>query len=234
MSKKGFTFYPEVWLRNTDLRGCSPEARGFWLDVLALCFPSGYLVRKDGSPIDDETLARMLGLPVRLVRKWLQELGAAGIYSVSPDNRLFSSRMVKQAEFVAQARVAGERGQDRKKSKQSVAPRETLPAAPAQGGAPLAEPTGPTGTGGAPAVAAQTNHQRKSLDWWRTPAGWIRKANEQALSMKPEEAFADFQIRIAARIPSGRHLDSLTPAQMAAVESLRPKEPKSADKDEST
>ena len=71
---------------------------------------------------------------------------------------------------------------------------------------------------------------KKALDWWKSKAGWIRKGNEQAMSMKAGEDFEDFQIRVASRIPIGRHLDVLTLGQVRAVEAMTPKDP-SAKKD---
>lgn len=234
MAKASFRFIPDLWLRNRALRACSPAARGFWMDILALAYPSGYLVLENGKPMSDDQIAALVGAPVRLVRAWLKELGEAGIFSVSADNRLFSSRMVKEAEFAAQAKTAGARGQELKKAK-AKAPAAAAPGAPAAAdpGIVKVDRTHTTETHGAPAVAAPETPSpppappaKKTLDWWKSKAGWIRKGNEQAMSMKPDEAFEDFQIRLAARIPIGRHLDVLSLGQVRAVEALVPKLPK--------
>lgn len=63
------------------------------------------------------------------------------------------------------------------------------------------------------------------MEWWKTPAGWVRMGNQQALSMRDDEVFEDFQIRVAARLPFGRHLDVLSVGQVRAVEAAIPKDP---------
>jgi len=238
MAKASFRFIPDLWLRNRALRACSPAARGFWMDILALAYPSGYLVLENGKPMSDDQIASLVGSPVRLVRGWLKELGEAAIFSVSDDGKLFSSHMAKEAAFAAQAKIAGARGQELKKAKAAG------PAAGAAGehshtaaAAALTkvDRTHTTETHGAPAApAAETPPPplpppaKKALDWWKSKAGWIRKGNEQAMSMKAGEEFEEFQIRLSARIGMGRHLDVLSLGQVRAVEALIPKNP--ADK----
>lgn len=237
-AKTSFRFDTELWLQNRQLRACSPAARGFWVDVLCLCHPSGYLVLPNGKAVTDDQLAGLVGSPVKLVRGWLKELGEAGIFSVSEDNLLCSSRMVKEAAFVAQAKEAGARGQARKK--QAVRP------VPLPAGDPAAPPpdpqhfieagrkldAAPFPTRGrnvygpaSDSVVAVAAPAKKPLDWWKSPAGWVRQGAQQALSMNPDEVFEDFQIRLSARIPPGRHLDVLTPGQRAAVTAQTPKDP---------
>ena len=58
-----------------------------------------------------------------------------------------------------------------------------------------------------------------------TPAGWGRMGAQQAVSLRDGEAYEDFQCRVAARLPPGRHLDALTPGQLKRVEALTPKQP---------
>jgi len=168
----------------------------------------------------------MVGEPVKLVRTWLKELGDAGIFAISQDNKLCSSRMVKEAGFAARAKVAGEKGQALKKARGApvvVVVHQDLPA-----GAAIVQvdKTHTTETHGAPpAPAAAAAPKGKALEWWKTPAGWVRMGNQQALSMKDDEAFEDFQIRVAARLPFGRHLDVLSVGQVRAVEAAIPKDP---------
>ena len=307
--KNHFRFVPGLWLGNRALRACSPAARGFWMDLLCLCYPSGYLTLPTGAPLSDDQISRMVGEPVKLVRTWIKELGDAGIFDISQDGKLCSSRMVKEANFAARAKVAGEKGQQIKKAKKTPAPaagdvKETTP------GLAKADSTHHTETHGAqrakslPAervakvrfgimayarnggsenpfqpredeIIAQFAHsetpgqvieilnamlaenelelcskpgeprvfhwkyhppsptsaaapdapKKKALEWWKTPAGWVRMGNQQALSMKEDEAFEDFQIRVAARLPFGRHLDVLSVGQVRAVEAAIPKDP---------
>lgn len=220
--------------------------------------------------MSDEQIAGLVGSPVRLVRGWLRELGEAGIYSVSEDGKLYSSRMVRAAEFAKRAQEDGKKGQALKKARRlrppippelAAAHKEALEhgyipinsplidAAIAEGKrasteinvrrppkfalADNATEVGP-GTqagsaGAAPAPTAQAapahNNVKRAAAWWLSPAGWVRKGNEQALSMQAGEDFKDFQVRLAARIPPGRHLDVLSPSQLRAVEAKTPKLP---------
>lgn len=214
--KKHFRFVPDLWMGNRALRACSPAARGFWIDLLCLCYPSGYLTLPTGAPVSDDQISRMVGEPVKLVRAWIKELGDAGIFDISQDGKLCSSRMVKEAGFSAQAKAAGARGQQVKKAKARDPAPPAPPAADPASAAPLETPA-PAATAAPPKKAA--------LSWWLTPAGWVRMGNQQALSMKEDEAFEDFQIRVAARLPFGRHLDVLTAGQVRAVEAAIPKDP---------
>jgi len=226
MKHTAFPFSPKLWLDNRSLRTCSPAARAFWIDVLSLCYPSGYLVLENGKPMSDDQIAALVGAPVRLVRGWLKELGEAKIFSVSDDGRLYSSRMVKQAEFRAQAKVAGARGQVRKKeflSRVVVAQLGKDITAGAAVTAEISASLAPVALAAAP-PSKPSSPAKKPLDWWLYPAGWVRQGALQAMSMKAGEAFEDFQIRVAARIPPGRHLDVLTSGQRAAVVEMTPKD----------
>ena len=238
--KNHFRFMPDLWMGNKALRACSPAARGFWVDLLCLCFPSGYLVLPTGAPLSDDQISRMVGEPVKLVRAWIKELGDAGIFDISQDGKLCSSRMVKEANFAARAKVAGEKGQKLKKARATPAkePVAIVPGATVsvdQRGILKIDHTHTTETHGAPAPAAASAAaapKKKAVEWWKTPAGWVRMGNQQALSMREDEAFEDFQIRVAARLPFGRHLDVLSVGQVRAVEAAIPKDP-NAKKDES-
>src|SRR6266404_4051082 len=115
MIKKTFKFSPSLWLGNRSLGTCSAAARGFWIDLLCLIHPEGYLLL-NGQPMSDTDISRLTGEPVKSVRAWLKELGDAGIYAV--DNKgLYSSKMVKESNFSEKAKVSGSRGQKRKKEK---------------------------------------------------------------------------------------------------------------------
>lgn len=226
-AKTSFRFDTELWLQNRQLRACSPAARGFWVDVLCLCHPSGYLVLPNGKAVTDDQLAGLVGSPVKLVRGWLKELGEAGIFAVSEDNLLCSSRMVKEAAFVAQAKEAGARGQARKKLATRPVPSVAvfLDAGAKLDAAPVPVIERQVYDPPSDSVVVPVAPAKKALDWWKSPAGWVRQGAQQALSMNPDEPFEDFQIRLSARIPPGRHLDVLTPGQRAAVIAQTPKDP---------
>lgn len=212
--KKGFVFEPELWLSDRRLRTCSPAARGFCVDLLALCYPSGYLLIGGVAP-KDKDLASITGLPVGDVRKYLAELGQKGIFHVSENDQLFFNRMVKSADFSEQAKEHGRIGQAMKKVKLV----DKMPARRVQ--EPVAKvvkiqeleteqhpPKEPI-----PAFASKPNATLKaaSLPWYKSPAGWVRKGQEQAMSYLPFDDFEEFQYKLSCRIPPGPHLDQLTP-----------------------
>lgn len=226
MTAKTFDFDPDAWFKNKKLRSCSPAARGFWVDLLAIMHEEGGYLTVNGRPIDDAQLSRLVGEPAASIRKWFKELGEAGVFDIAPDNRLYSSKMVRRAQFVQQAKKHGEAGQRKKrevrenpdvkeleglveKTVQAMVEGNPLPKVPAS---VLQKPPAPQ-----PKV--------KAAPWWKTPAGWARYGQQQALSMAPDEAYEDFQCRLSARIPPGPHLEVLSPYQLKMVERLRPKNP---------
>lgn len=204
---KTFKFDPKLWRGNSDLRACSPAARGLWLDILCICHGSAGYLHVHGQPVDDNQLARMIGEPVKSVRGWLKELGEAGIFSVD-DRGLYSSRMRRamaprahnptvKPKVVVKPKVAAVDVAEEKHLPQEAKPRAVQPAAP----------------------------QKKQLEWYMSPAGWVRFAASQAMSMTDSESIEDFKVRVSARIPPGMHLDALTETQRKMVEAARPKDP---------
>jgi hypothetical protein len=89
-------FYPSDWLSDEALRGCSPAARGLWVDMICLMAKSkrhGYLLAGD-KPMGAEHIARIFGESLETTSGLLVELAQAGVYSVDEDC-IFSRRMVK-------------------------------------------------------------------------------------------------------------------------------------------
>ncbi len=89
-------FFPGDWLSDEALRGCSPSARGLWVDMICLMAKSkrhGYLMAGD-RPMGAEQLARIFGETLEKTSELLIELAQAGVYSLDKDF-IFSRRMVK-------------------------------------------------------------------------------------------------------------------------------------------
>lgn len=89
-------FYPSDWLSDEALRGCSPAARGLWVDLICLMAKSkkhGYLLAGD-KPMGAEHIARIFGETLEKTSELLIELAQAGVYSIEKDC-IFSRRMVK-------------------------------------------------------------------------------------------------------------------------------------------
>ncbi len=90
-------FYPSDWLSDEALRGCTPAARGLWVDMICLMAKSkrhGYLLAGD-KPMTAEHLARIFGQSLETTSELLVELAQAGVYSMDND-AIFSRRMVKE------------------------------------------------------------------------------------------------------------------------------------------
>jgi len=89
-------FYPSDWLSDEALRGCSPAARGLWVDMICLMAKSkkhGYLLAGD-KPMGAEHIARIFGESLEKTSGLLVELAQAGVYSIEKET-IFSRRMVK-------------------------------------------------------------------------------------------------------------------------------------------
>lgn len=121
-----YQWYPGDHRRDVALQACTFEARALWREMLDLMHdgePRGYLTA-GGVPIDDATLARMVGAPLAKVRRWREELEQRGVFSRTDAGVIYSRRMVKD-EHIRQVRAAaGKQGGnpallDKQKSKQS-------------------------------------------------------------------------------------------------------------------
>ena len=89
-------FYASDWLSDEAVRSCSIEARGLWIDMLALMAKSethGHLLI-GGRPATSEQIARIVGLTPQKTTELMDELCAAGVFSFQKDV-IISRRMVK-------------------------------------------------------------------------------------------------------------------------------------------
>jgi len=94
-------FYPGDWMKDPALRACSYAAKGLWADMLCLMHEApnrGFLQHASGDPISASQLARMTGGGVDEVAGLLNELQAAGVYSCSKADAIFSRRMVREEQ----------------------------------------------------------------------------------------------------------------------------------------
>lgn len=108
MSLPWFKFSPASWRGDQALRAVSLAARGLWMECLCIMHeakPYGHLVL-NGTAIDDETLARMTGVPVAEVRALMAELRKAGVLSVTGKGVVFSRRMTKDHAAAHKGRKA--------------------------------------------------------------------------------------------------------------------------------
>lgn len=99
-------------MRDLALRSCSVATRGLWMDLLCLMWdgsPRGYL-RVQGRPLVERDIARLTGVPAKVVRAAMAELDANEVASRAEDGALYSRRMVRDAAVAAARAAGGEAG----------------------------------------------------------------------------------------------------------------------------
>lgn len=218
------------WFSSRNLRLCSPAARGFLIDLKCLS-PGGRLVA-NGMPLSDDQIASLTGSTIGKVREWLKELAAADAYDVDGDGLYFAD-MLKGAGFKAQAKVNVAKAKIPAKTYPQIPPPTPLikaagPSAPIvskkmfdqmaeniiEGAKITKEIHALPETNTATPMPPVKPPAKKPAPWYKTPAGWVRKGQEQGLSMQQDEAYEDFQMRVAKRLPDAAHLDYV-PASVA-------------------
>jgi hypothetical protein len=105
-------WYPADWRADPRLRMCSAAARGVWIDLLGYMHeaePYGHLVIAGHKPTTQE-LAALIGLPVPVVAKALEELARREVFSVDSEGRIYSRRMVRDKEKADRDRENGKGG----------------------------------------------------------------------------------------------------------------------------
>lgn len=101
MKRPSFQFYPGDWLQDINLRSCSVEARGLWIDMMCFMHQAplyGYLI-VGSKGIDKGTLSRMTGVPLENIGGLLHELQQAGVFSVDDSGVIYSRRMIRDEEI---------------------------------------------------------------------------------------------------------------------------------------
>jgi hypothetical protein len=110
MKLPAIQFYPGDWLRD-DIAGCSLAAQGLWLRMMFIAHDSeryGYLCL-NGKAMATDFIARRCGSSRDEYVTLLAELDSAGVPSRTPDDIIYSRRMVRDAK----ARAANCRRQHR-------------------------------------------------------------------------------------------------------------------------
>lgn len=110
MSKlPAFQFYPGDWMKDPNLRRCSPAARGVWIDLLCLmfeCEERGVLI-SGGVPWSREDVSAAIGGPDGATLMLLDELLTKGVARIDQRGAIFSARMARdeQERQATRARV---------------------------------------------------------------------------------------------------------------------------------
>jgi hypothetical protein len=113
MNHPWFKFFPGNWIGDTQLRLCTPAARGLLIDCLCMMHEGkrrGYLETANGRPIDDDMLSRLSGTFKGDVYTLRMELIENGVLSVGDDGVPYSRRMVKDSAKSAKCSEAAVRG----------------------------------------------------------------------------------------------------------------------------
>jgi hypothetical protein len=112
-------FYPQDWRADEKLRMCSLAARGLWIEMVALMHRSekyGTLLINGIVPTDAQ-VAMQVGAEVSEVSKLLSELEAAGVFSRTGTQAIYSRRMKRDEKKAKNARNNGKKGGNPKLSK---------------------------------------------------------------------------------------------------------------------
>lgn len=106
MKRPASQFYWADWLRDPAVRASSIDARGLWMDMLALMHegePYGHLT-VGGAAVTDAQLARMVGETPARTKKLREELERHRVFSRTAAGTIFSRRMVRD-EWLRDARA---------------------------------------------------------------------------------------------------------------------------------
>lgn len=104
-------WYPADWRADPRLRTCSLASRGLWVEMICLMHeadPYGSLL-VNGAPVSEKQLASLVGASARDVRNCLQELEAAGVFSIE-NEIVFSRRMRRDHERAQRDKANGKGG----------------------------------------------------------------------------------------------------------------------------
>lgn len=105
-------FYPNDWLGDLELQGCSASTQGIWINLICLMHRSnryGYLVIKGRAPSTKE-IANLLRKRKGMVDKAIKELLEAEVCRITSDGILYSQRMIEDEEKRRVKSMAGSKG----------------------------------------------------------------------------------------------------------------------------
>jgi hypothetical protein len=112
VKRPAYQWYPGDFRRDVALQACSFEARALWREMLDLMHdgePYGHLTA-GGVPMNDATVARIVGVPLAKARRWLADLEAHKVFSRTEAGVIFSRRMVKDEHIRGVRAESGKKG----------------------------------------------------------------------------------------------------------------------------
>lgn len=91
-----FQFYPGDWLKDANLRRCSPATRGFWIDLICVMFecPDRGVLATNGEAWSDEEIAQAIPGDTYQNLLALQELLRNQIVRRNEQGAIYSRRLV--------------------------------------------------------------------------------------------------------------------------------------------
>lgn len=116
MKRPSFQFYPADWRKDPALSSCSLGARGLWIEMMCVAHESDEygVLTMNGKPMTEVHIARQVGESPTAIRRFLQELEAAGVFSRNEAGAIFSRRMVKDERIRTVRAAAGQAGWEAK------------------------------------------------------------------------------------------------------------------------
>jgi hypothetical protein len=114
MKQPFIKFYVRDWQADSELRMCSLEARGLWIELICIMHTAkrrGYLETPQGLPLDDVQTSRLIGVDKGDLYRCKEELILHGVVSVEEETGLiYCRRMIKEESKARKCSASGKRG----------------------------------------------------------------------------------------------------------------------------
>jgi hypothetical protein len=114
MKQPYIKFWVRDWQSDTELRMCSLEARGLWIDLLCIMHTAkrrGYLESPQGAPLNDDMLCRLIGTLKDDLYRSKNELLELGVVSIEEETGImYCRRMVKETAKSKKCAAAAKSG----------------------------------------------------------------------------------------------------------------------------
>ena len=113
-------WYWNDWFSAFDVRSCSMEARGLWIDMLGIMFKAEIrgTLTVNGRRDTSKTLAKITGAPIAKISKCLKELEGHDVFSYLDDGTIICRRMFRgsgRKDQISQIRSdAGKKGAEKR------------------------------------------------------------------------------------------------------------------------
>jgi len=107
-------FYPRDWQADPELRMCSIEARGYWMECLCIMHSAkrrGFMESPQGHSLTEDQRSRLMGTFIGDLKRCEDELLLHGVPSVEEESGIwYCRRMVKETSKAEKCSVAGSKG----------------------------------------------------------------------------------------------------------------------------